>query len=239
MKKAFLLFLFLLTASGIYSQEADITSMLKAIDSGDIETAQSGLKRLKTSQPGDPSVIYLDALLSSDGKTALLKYQKVAQSFPKSRYADAAVWRIYSYYYASGLYNTAQKYYDELKEKYPSSDYLNNQESTIHVESNQIETDQVKTEVPVISGTKEVSEADKVYNYTIQGGAFLLPENARKLKNTFENAGYFSEVKQKKVGGSTFSIVYIGRFETEEDAKTFLTDLNKRQKIEGRIVHIE
>lgn len=241
MKSKICLFFIILITSGLYSQERDISALIKAIETGNIETAQAGLKKLKQSDPDDPSVIYLDALLTRDGKDALAKYERVAENYPHSRYADASLFRMYSYFYAAGLYNTAQKYYDKLEQDYPSSIYLKTHKELITEKELPKEDEENKGEssVNLPESHKEKSDPEKVFKYTIQAGAFLISANAQNLKNTFEKAGYYSQVKEKKVGGSTFSVVFLERFETEDEAKNFLIDLNKKQKFAGRVVRIE
>lgn len=237
-----LCFLFILLFSiGSYSQDKDISAQLQAIDRGDIENARSGLKKLKTLDPGNPSVIYLDALLTRDGKEAVAKFENVVEKYPDSKYADASLFRIYSYYYALGLYNTAQKFYDKLKNNYPSSVYLTpSEEIKGPLNSDQQDyTEDLPEEKQIPESQKENPEPEKVYKYTIQAGAFLVHSNAVKLSDTFQKSGYFSEIKDKKVGGSTFSIVFLGKFETESEAKIFLEDINKREKLPGKVVHIE
>lgn len=235
MMKHLFIILICVTA-GLFPQEKDISKYLTYIEFGEIKSAEEGLLELKASDPDDPAVIYLDAVLTDDGKTALGMYEKIVDSYPKSRYADDALYRMYSYYYAVGLYNTAEKYNDKLKKDYPSSPYLTEKTAELKEEV------AVKEEVPALKepvSKKEKSKAEKVYKYTIQTGAFLIRKNAVNLKETFQKAGYFSEIKEKKVGGSTFSIVYLGRFQTEEEAMNFFTDLNKRQNIEGTVVEME
>ena len=61
--------------------------------------------------------------------------------FPKSTYADAALYRIYSYYFALGLYNTADKNLNKLKKDYPESPYIKMAAANI-VQNDVEETDQ-------------------------------------------------------------------------------------------------
>ena len=119
MKKLFLLIL--LCSSRFFAQSADITPALQKIESGNNKGAEVILKELKTANPADPSVIYLDGLLTKDGGDALAKYSIVADKYPSSGYADAALYKIYSYYYALGSYNKASVYMERLKRDYPAS----------------------------------------------------------------------------------------------------------------------
>ncbi|MCK9281993.1 MAG: SPOR domain-containing protein, partial [Melioribacteraceae bacterium] len=76
-------------------------------------------------------------------------------------------------------------------------------------------------------------------NFTIQAGAFLNQDNAKKLSDRFKKDGYYSKLGTKNVGGADFSIVFIGRFRTEEDGKIILDYLKDNHRIYGRIIPIE
>ena len=228
----------------IFAQGIDISDQLKDIESGKIERAKDALDKFKTKSPNDPSVIFLDAVLTLDGKQALTKYSRLADNYPKSKYADAALYRIYSYYYAEGFYNTAQKFLDRLTENYPDSPYLKTAlnktpEETVSLSPAEKEAKKEPVEDKVKPSEPEKDIPAVVFKYTIQAGAFLVMDNARKLKETFENAGYYADVSEKKVGGSIFNVVFVGKFQTESEAKTFLIDINKRHKLNGRVVPLD
>ncbi|MBE0570213.1 MAG: hypothetical protein IH618_01600, partial [Ignavibacteriaceae bacterium] len=50
--------------------------------------------------------------------------------------------------------------------------------------------------------------------------------------------GIFTRLGEKIVGGTTFHVVYAGKFETYEDAENFLPVINSRYKVNGSIVPI-
>ena len=64
-------------------------------------------------------------------------------------------------------------------------------------------------------------------------------ENAQNLKKDFDDSGFKSEIKDKNVGGTVFHVVYVGEFETEDDAKNLLQVINKEFNLDGRVVRIE
>ncbi|MCX6149172.1 MAG: SPOR domain-containing protein [Ignavibacteriales bacterium] len=232
----FLLFFFLIAVSS-FAQEINIEKQLKEVESGDFNTAAADLETLKQQYPDNPSVMYLDALLTKDGKTATEKYKSIWGKYPTSKYADAVLFQIYSYYFAFGNYTTANNYLEKLQTNFPSSSYLKaidnrNVDEKLTI-SNKNEKDE-NTNTPKLLITKK-----EVYKFTVQAGAFLVQDNAEKLKKTFLDNGFTSEVKEKKIGGSNFFIVNVGKFTTNEEAKTFLLDLRKNAKIDGRIVSLE
>ncbi|KUO63635.1 hypothetical protein APF79_00060 [bacterium BRH_c32] len=339
----------------LLAQERDIVPALKLIERGDIEAANSILQSYKTDFPDDPSVMFLDGVLTKDGNAAVKIYATVAQRFPNSKYADAALYRIFSYYYSIGYYERAKGYIDKLKNDYPNSPYIKmgdrdipdseslalaqaseqnkpevgdllktssgnasgnsggnaDTKSAASVEllkksssaleklassnSNADEKTNTKTDTKPNVRTNEkpavktspknpanatgnanpaspsnsatslppgsapdsaptippiTQEAKKEVfqpnlndaanaNFTIQAGAFLNEDNAKKLSERFKKDGYYSKLGVKNVGGADFNIVYIGRFKTEEDGKLILDYLKDNHRIYGRIIPIE
>lgn len=215
-----------------YAQEVNITSYLRQIESGQIESARQGLEKLKKTNPKDPSVMFLDAMLTQDGKEALAKYSSIYQKYPKSKYADASLYWVYSYYYALGSYSKASGYMDELKKNYPRSSFLTPEKknvSSVKNDSNSAPIEQ-NSQKNVNPGTK------KDFRFTIQAGAFLQEDNAAKLMDNFRDAGYFTELKKKDVAGSTLNVVNVGKFTSENEARKTLDFINTRYKLNGRVI---
>ena len=228
-----LVFLLLFFSSGkLYSQDVDIIPYLKAIENGNIGQAKEALVDLKEKNPDDPSVKFLDGVLKENGQEAVVIYQDIVDNYPKSKYADAALYRIFSYYYALGLYETAQEKLKQLKTSYPTSPYIQVADQNLSA----LEKSEVKEQKNVVEEIKPKVEED--YKFTIQAGAFTNLDNANKLIGEFESAGIYSNLGQKIVGGTTFHVVYAGKFEKYEDAENFLQVVNSRYKVNGSIVSI-
>ena len=226
-KMLFLLYLALFTLPS-YSQEKNIVSYLKLIESGAKDSVLKVLPDLKKSYPNDPSIIYLDGILTENGQDAVPLFNRIINDYSKSKYADASVYRLYSYYYSLGLYNTAQTFLEKLKKVYPNSPYIKIAEREIPPE-NEPEASQENI---------TSNENPKDYIFTIQAGAFTNESNAESLMKSFVDAGYYSYIGNKSVGGSDFSVVYVGRFKTREEADSFLQVVNKQFDIKGHIVSI-
>jgi len=211
MKKFLLIFLLInITA---YSQNIDITEALNTIDNGNIQKAESMLLKFKSENPSDPSVLYLDALLTKNGEEALKKYLYLYEKFPNHKFNDAVLFKIFSYYYSIGLYKTASKYLNELKNKFPESSFLNYANRNL---PDSIPIDNKK--------------------FTIQAGAFLLSDNAKRLSEIMKKDGYYTEITSKVVGGSILTVVNCGQFSSEEEANKTLIELEEKYKIKGRII---
>jgi hypothetical protein len=227
MRTQLIISLLLLLTINIVGQGIDINDYLKKIESGKIEEVKEKLPKLKTKYPDDPSVLFLDGILTENGKTSVSLFSIVVNNYPESRYADAAVFRIYSYYYARDMFPEATSWLDRLKKDYPSSPYIKIAEKNIPI------VDKKK-----INQSNKNSNQKIEYKFTIQAGAFSNKDNANALKKQFIDAGYSSEIKEKTVAGTLFQVVYIGKFTTEEEAKNFLQQINSEYNLDGRVISI-
>lgn len=228
---SFLVIIVALNSFGnIYSQEVNIVPYLKDIENGNIPEAKEALSELKSKHPDDPSVMFLDGVLKENGQEAIVIYQNVVDNYPESKYADASLYRIFSYYYALGLYDTAREKLRQLKSDYPSSPYIQVADQNLSLLEKKDARD---TETKIEEPKTVVSENN---NYTIQAGAFTNLDNAKKLMDEFEEAGIYTQLSDKVVGGTTFHVVYAGKFEKYEDAESFLQVVNSKYKINGSIV---
>ncbi|HCY74946.1 MAG TPA: hypothetical protein DHV28_03425 [Ignavibacteriales bacterium] len=229
----FLILIFFLSVSKIFAQEVDIVPYLKMIEQGKVEEVKSKLLDLKTEYPKSSNLIFLEGVLTENGQDAIVLYQSLVQKYPKSTYADAALYRIYSYYFALGLYNTADKNLNKLKQDYPESPYIKIAAANLEKTSNDETAPQNDQTINNSNNT------EKQFAYTIQAGAFTSAVNANTLKKDIESAGMISFIKEKNVAGTDFNVVYIGKFETRKEADDFLPIANTRFRITGRVVEID
>lgn len=233
--KKFLLFLSFLTMR-IFAQEVDIAPALQLIESGNITNATTLLLDLKSKNPGDPSVVFLDAILTKEGDEALRKYSTIIEKFPASKYADAALYRIFSYYYSLGYYKKAESYLDRLKRDFPESQYIKTADRKIPEIEEPLTQTVEKPVIPLLVQSEK--DESKNYGYTIQAGAFLNIENAKKLSEQLKKENYFTEILIKEVGGTMLNVVNVGQFTSEEEAKPVLTYLQSKFNLKGRTVSI-
>ena len=232
MKK--ILTILLIATSHLFSQEVDIVPALKQIENGNIKSAEIILRELKTKNANDPSVIFLDAVLTKDGEEALKKYATVLEKYPGSKFADAVIYRIFSYYYSLGYYRKAETYLNRLKKDFPESPYIKTADRKIP-DIEELPSKQIVTSEKAVQPEKMET---KTYNFTIQAGAFLNVDNAKKLSEQLKRENYFTEITTKDVGGSILNVVNVGRFTTEDESKSVLILLEKKFNLKGRTVLI-
>jgi hypothetical protein len=215
------------------SQETDIIPHLKKIESGNIEEVRKELVKLKEDNPDDPSVMFLDGILTENGQQAVVIYQDIVDNYSWSKYADAALYRLFSYYYALGLYETAKEKLKILSDNYPASPYIKVAEQSV-----------LPSGESILSGDETTEDQNgqplpgQNYEFTIQAGAFTNYANAVTLKNDLERSGILARIGEKNVGGTTFHIVYAGQFINYEEAENFLQVINNKFDLTGRVVPI-
>ena len=120
------LLLHFLGAAIVFAQmpESEVRKRLDFIYSGQAERVRIELPSLEKQYPNDAGVEYLDAILTTDGAAAVKKFQAIVDQFPQSVWADAALYKVYQYYYSVGLYKTADQKFEQLKQQYPNSLYV-------------------------------------------------------------------------------------------------------------------
>jgi tetratricopeptide (TPR) repeat protein len=223
--KIFILFF----SAQIFGQTVDIIPQLKMIEQGKIDEAKQNLEFYQRTNKNDPNVLFLQAVLTENGEDAQKLYQLIYSTFPNSKFADAALFRNFSYFYAIGLYRKAEKLKRQLEEDYPNSPYLKNTDRTFPQNDEMLLVDKSPINLKSPNDPK----------FTIQAGAFGNLQNAQDLKNKFVSAGLKSEISDKTVNNIEFHVVNVGEFMKRIDAEELLKRLKSEFSIDGRIKPIE
>lgn len=237
MNRIYFVLLIIIISSVSFAQEYNIIPLLKQLEQGEILSVKKEVQRLLIRNAGDPSLHFIDALVTENGENAVKKFINLTDNYPQSKYADAAIFRVYSYYYAIGSYQTATKYFERLKSDYPNSPYIKSASQNVSLlvdeQANEMEDEVIpKENIPAAKNTKD-------YKFTIQTGAFSIAANAESLKRDLEKSDFFVQIKEKNIGGTIFYIVLTGRFSSEEEARANLKQIFEKFKISGRIVPLE
>lgn len=225
---------FLLTSSagaqGQGTGEPDILKRLELIEKGQSEVVKAELPTLMTNFQNHPGVLYLQAVLTTDGTEAAKIYQSLVDNFPRSEWADDALFRLYQYYYSIGLYKTADQKLEQLKRDYPFSTYATDQK-VAEEPKNPPPTD---NPAPAPRQAKSAEKATVIY--TVQAGTFSILQNAEELRSRFERDGFVSHIFTIVNNGRKFHKVWVGEFNTQEDARRFSADIKKRYRLDTIVV---
>ncbi|HWP83325.1 MAG TPA: SPOR domain-containing protein [Bacteroidota bacterium] len=211
----------------VRSSEPDIQRRLEMIERGQTEVVKAELPTLMTNYQNHPGVLYLQAVLTSDGSEAAKIYQSIVDNFPKSEWGDDALYKLYQYYYSIGLYKTADQKLEQLKQNYPFSAYAAEYQSVRSQEKIQ--------EAPAI--ISKPGTVDKfATSFTVQVGAFSTLQNAEDLRAKFEREGYASNIFTILTDGKKLHKVWVGEFQSYDEAKRFTSEIKKNFNLESIVV---
>ena len=210
------------------NSEPDIRRRLEMIEKGQAEAVRAELPSLMTNYQNNPGVMYLQAVLTTDGTEAVKLYQNIVDNFPKSEWGDDALYKLYQYYYSIGLYKTADQKLTQLKEEYPFSAYAS-ENSPI------VEEKQAAKEKPTVMKPKE--DVQKfASSFTVQVGAFSTLQNAGELKTRFEKEGYQSNIFTIVSNGKKLHKVWVGEFQTIDEARRFNAEIKSKFNLTSIVV---
>ena len=209
--------------------EPDILKRLELIEKGQAEVVRAELPTLVTNFQNHPGVLYLQAVLTTDGSEAVKIHQSIVDNFPKSEWADDALFKLYQYYYSIGLYKTADQKLEQLKRDYPFSTYATDQKVAEESRTPAPPEPPAKVSRPSKGGKSSIV-------FTVQAGTFSVLQNAEELKSRFERDGYVSHIFTIVNNGKKFHKVWVGEFNKQEEAKRFSTEIKKKYQLETIVV---
>jgi hypothetical protein len=210
------------------SEEPDIRRRLEMVERGQADAVKAELPSLMSNYQSNPGVMYLQAVLTTDGTEAAKSYQTIVDNFPGSEWADDALFRLYQYYYSIGLYKTGDQKLQQLKREYPYSPYAR-EAGPAPVEKPLAEEQPPKLNVP--------APVEKFpTRFTVQVGAFSALQNAEELRSRFEKANYSSNIFTIVSGGKKLHKVWVGEFQTYDEAKRFTEEIRRTFHLESIVV---
>ena len=209
--------------------EPDILKRLELIEKGQAEVVRAELPTLMTNFQNHPGVLYLQGVLTTDGSEAVKIHQSIVDNFPKSEWADDALFKLYQYYYSIGLYKTADQKLEQLKRDYPFSTYATDQKVAEESKTPTPAEPPAKVSRPSKGGKSSIV-------FTVQVGTFSVLQNAEELKSRFERDGYASHIFTIVNNGKKFHKVWVGEFNKQEEAKRFSTEIKKKYQLETIVV---
>lgn len=216
--------------STLLAQEGgpDIARYLAMISEGRKEEVRADLPSLLTRHPNNPGVLYVQGSVADDGAEAVRIFQSIVDNFPRSEWADDALYKVYQFYYALGLYRTADLKMEQLKKDYPTSPFVSGTKDVAVADLPE------EPERP-LSEEQPLSEAPQG-QFALQVGAYSTQVNAEKQKLFFEDLGYQVDVLNKVRDGRSLYLVHIGSYATYEDAKARAAHIKATYNIESMVV---
>jgi tetratricopeptide (TPR) repeat protein len=213
----------------------DINKYLARIESGEANQVRKELPSLLAAHPENPGVLYLQAVLTTDGAEAVRMYQSVVDNHPRSEWADDALYKVYQFYYAIGLYRTAEMKLSQLKKEYPQSRYVLSASEPPTAALTEETT--VVPDEPLSQPEEPTSIARSAQGqFALQVGAYGVQVNAEKQKLFFEDLGYPVDVVSRVRDGRALFLVFVGSYATYDEAKAKGAVIKATYNIESIVV---
>jgi cell division septation protein DedD len=236
----------LMSVLSLSAQEADVKRYIGMVENGQAEDVRKEIPALLERYPNNPGVLYVQALVTKEGAEAARIYQSIVDNFPKSAYADAALYRVYQFYYALGLYRTAELKMNQLKAEYPASPYAKADVKKTAGLPEEVETPAprpspdsgavTQQKPPVEPVAPPASTSVVPATFALQTGAYGAQANAEKQRTFFANLGYSVEMITKVRDTKTLFVVLVGNYGSYEEARAKGAEIKKKYKVETMVV---
>ena len=208
--------LFVAAASPVFSQmtEQEVRARLDAAYAGKSDQVSRELPTLLQQNPHDAGVLYIQAVLTTDGALAVKRYQEIADKYPQSVWADDALYKVYQYNFSLGLYKKADEVMEQLRSRYPQSIYVTGIEAKGNAAENRSTAAPAQTAAPVAVGKKaEPIKKETVPTQTQQS----VEKKAAQLNKETVPERTQPAVQRTTASGKFY--VQVGVFSTEANAR--------------------
>ncbi|MDC0645940.1 SPOR domain-containing protein [bacterium] len=248
---------FLLIPYFLSAQNVDM--YLSLLHEGQTAGVKENLPELISKYPNDPGVLYLQALLTTDGMKSLEFYGTIIEKYPESKYAPDASVKIGEYFFARGLYSQAGRQLCQIPRRYPR--YSDNQRVVdLMVSSFRAigEVDSVRYYVGIyqsmfpnlnvegygVSSKKKPSNPIQISPktsepkpYVVQIGAFGNVGNAKRMQLQISQIGYTVEISPVETNGRKLHAVRVVRFKKKSEAERVGNVIKKKIGSDYRVLY--
>jgi len=242
----------------IYCQNVEM--YLSLIYEGKTEGIENKIDEMLSKYPNDPGVIYLKALVTTDGSKASELYNSIIEKFPSSKFAVESSVKIGEFLYSKGLYSQASqqlRLLPRIHPRYPDIErvvnLMSSSFSAIGAEDSlkyylgiyqsmfpNISFQDYDTSMKVKdihSDKKLASVVSEIKPYVIQIGAFGNIQNAKRLKLQVAQIGYNVYIVPIETNGRTFHAVRVLSFKTKSKAEKIGKLIKSKLGVEYRVLY--
>ena len=220
--------------------DQDVRRRLDLIHSGQLDRVRSEVNGWMNQSPNDPAVLYLDAYVTANGDQAVKKYQTLVDKYPQNEWADDALYKVYQYYYAVGLYKTADVKMNQLNQQYPNSIFAQNEAKPSEIGIEKPAISAPVRPAPVVEEKSEPAAAEPAAvsgDFVVQVGVYSQESKAYEQAQNFSSSiGRQAIVFTKQSGGKTVYAVAFNGFEDDRTAKVFGGELKAKFNIDWFVV---
>ena len=242
-------------SSFLLSQNVDLYFSL--IDEGELDGVKENLPELLSKYPNDPGVLFLKAVLTDDGESALKQYKYILENFSKSAYAPESAMKIGEYFYAKGLYTQSATLLKNIPINYPRFPHMQRLTNLMINSFNAIgEADSAKHYALIIKSMfpkvetnieEKSNKLSQVFSfskkneslgpYVVQIGAFSSKENAKRLKLQVGQLGHDVSINKVDSKGKTFFAVRVNRYNSKRKAEEVGKDIKSKLGVNFRVLY--
>ncbi|HMK38875.1 MAG TPA: SPOR domain-containing protein [Bacteroidota bacterium] len=211
------------------SADAEVAKYLTMLQNGQVDQVKAEIPALISKYPNNPGVLYLQAQSTSEGTEAVRIYQSIVDNFPASSWAPEALFKVYQFYYALGLYRTAEMKMAQLKKNYPASKHASG--------GGEPDTGALPEDRGQSSAGGDMVATDRhaspPVRFTLQVGAYTTQTNAEKQKAFFEGLGYSVEMISRVKEGKSLFLVLVGSYSSAEEAKSKGAEIKAKYNVDS------
>lgn len=211
------------------AQVQEVEALIRQAENGNTAAAEKGFITLKAKHGKTPEMLYLDALLSEDGNTAIKKYISLRSQFPGNKYAALAGYRLYQYNYSLGNYRSAEALLKELQASHPGMTF-----QPLPANSQKGSTDTGKSQNTPLPK----KDSDSKTRFLIKLGVFANKENAEKLIIALRKDGYSQnsiKTSEKLFGGQPRYVVIISGFNSLAEAEKISDTIARKYNLQPSV----
>jgi cell division septation protein DedD len=223
--------------------DPDIASYLARVERGESGQVALEVPALLSRYPNHPGVLYVQGVTTSNGPDAVRIYQSIVDNFPRSEWADDALYKVYQFYHSLGLYRTAELKLAQLRKEYPDSRHGTDASGIDAKGLADAEPPSLAPppepqpgQLPEIVTPSPVPPPPPASAYALQVGAFAQISNAEKQKTFFEDLGFPVEVIQKVRDTRSLFVVLVGNYKDADEARAKVPEFKARYSITPMVV---
>ena len=244
-----------ITISFLASQNVEL--YISLINEGKVDGVKENLPELLSKYPSDPGVLYLKAILTREGDSAIDQYKDILKNYPDSKYAPESAMKIGEYFYAKGLYTQSANLLKNIPIKYPRFSEMQRLTNLMINSFNAIgEADSAKYYALIIKSmfpgleTEIKNDRDRLSQvfdfkkkakiagpYVVQVGAFSNKENAKRLKLQISQLGHNVIINKVDSNGKVFYAVRVKSFSSKIKAEKIGKDIKSKLGVNYRVLY--
>ncbi|NOZ08256.1 MAG: SPOR domain-containing protein [FCB group bacterium] len=227
---------------------------------GRTDEVNDHINSIRQQYSGDAGLIYLSALLETDGDRAVGQYQTLCDKYPRNQYCPRAMLKLAEYYYVSGLYiksgDWLKQYLRQTTNAADKKRALNLLRRSLTISGNADSVnyylklfggssadDHPETgsaEVPKTGAAKdEVTTPVGRGGYGVQVGLFGSLENAGKRLKLLQSSGYDGQIRITIKNGKAMHAVVIGNYATDVKAREISRQIKASLGLDSFVVKEE